>query len=580
MAGVAQAEIQNVISEFTQASKAGNRKLMENIAADFAKNFRLPKGAWQGYVANFNDFIELYNTQVREGTQIKEITTFFDAYIDKLNTYIKTKKEQKTVEEDATKTTGNNTDQNDNKNEDDEEEKLKELQKKREQLKSEIEKIWKTLGASFQSSYNNERQAIIDKYVDLSNTVSELYANEKEKRKELNDELEKLSEKELAAFDEKKAKERAQARADIEYEMLQMTGDAQEKEKAQVTRHYMELIQKVEDFNEKLVEAGETRLIDTQVLYDKLKEETTRIDEGHTEETDIFGMTPDKWETLRENFNNVLQYINQISSIWGSLNQIQSNKEQAAFNKYKENNEKQKKLLNDRLDQGAISQEQYNARVANLDADLEKKRKKMQQNQAERQKKQQIFEATINTAAAIVEALPNIPLSILVGAAGAAQIAAIASQPVPEYAQGGFTKGDRIYRAGEKGREWIASNDMLMNPYTGPIIQMLDDVRQRRTPASIFAPAKPNVAEVVESMPAYSRGGYTAPARTETKVIQQNIPQTDTETANAMNRMARNIENLTVYMSDPKNRQAVINYNTLKRQNQEDELRNSLGRIK
>lgn len=275
-----------------------------------------------------------------------------------------------------------------------------------------------------------------------------------------------------------------------------------------------------------------------------------------------------------------MQYIDQIGSIWNSINQIQSNKEQQAFNQYEENIDAQKQLLNDRLEEGLISQEQYNARVANLDANLEEKREEMAAKQAEREKRLRIFEATINTAAAVVEALPNIPLSILVGAAGAAQIAAIASEPVPEYAEGGYTRGDRIYRAGEKGREWIASNDMLMDPYTGPVIQMLEDIRQRKVPSSLFAPAPPNVEEVKKSVPAFARGGYTTntPITTSETAGKETIIDTD-ESASELRRMSKNIEKLTIFMSDPRNRQAIINYNTLKRQTDEDNLRGSIGRI-
>ncbi len=49
------------------------------------------------------------------------------------------------------------------------------------------------------------------------------------------------------------------------------------------------------------------------------------------------------------------------------------------------------------------------------------------------------------------------------------------------YAAGGYTDGDRIYRAGEKGKEWIAPNRMVSDPFTGPIIQSLEALRNRRS---------------------------------------------------------------------------------------------------
>jgi len=69
--------------------------------------------------------------------------------------------------------------------------------------------------------------------------------------------------------------------------------------------------------------------------------------------------------------------------------------------------------------------------------------------------------AGINTARAIVEALPNIPLSVLVGALGALQIAAIAAKPIPQFAEGGITK-DPVIIAGEEGRELYRTPSGLM----------------------------------------------------------------------------------------------------------------------
>jgi hypothetical protein len=61
--------------------------------------------------------------------------------------------------------------------------------------------------------------------------------------------------------------------------------------------------------------------------------------------------------------------------------------------------------------------------------------------QAKRDKALAIFQAIVSTARAITEALPNIPLSILVGAAGLIQISAIQSQPLPKFEKGGLIGG-------------------------------------------------------------------------------------------------------------------------------------------
>ena len=83
---------------------------------------------------------------------------------------------------------------------------------------------------------------------------------------------------------------------------------------------------------------------------------------------------------------------------------------------------------------------------------LEQKRKREQQKQARLEKASALVSAAINTALAVVKSLPNIPLSIIVGALGAAKIAAIAAQPIPQFAEGGIAPGG-LAIVGEQGRE-------------------------------------------------------------------------------------------------------------------------------
>jgi hypothetical protein len=82
---------------------------------------------------------------------------------------------------------------------------------------------------------------------------------------------------------------------------------------------------------------------------------------------------------------------------------------------------------------------------ARLKLELERKTTKAiaeeKTKQAKRDKALAIFQAIVSTARAITEALPNIPLSILVGAAGLIQIGAIQSQPLPKFEKGGLIGG-------------------------------------------------------------------------------------------------------------------------------------------
>jgi TP901 family phage tail tape measure protein len=78
-----------------------------------------------------------------------------------------------------------------------------------------------------------------------------------------------------------------------------------------------------------------------------------------------------------------------------------------------------------------------------VERQFNEKRKEIQRKQAEAQKQQAIFDIIINTAAAVVRALPNIPLSVAVGALGAAQLAFVAAQQIPQFWEGGVVGSEQ-----------------------------------------------------------------------------------------------------------------------------------------
>ncbi len=71
-----------------------------------------------------------------------------------------------------------------------------------------------------------------------------------------------------------------------------------------------------------------------------------------------------------------------------------------------------------------------------LRREQETKERELLQKRAEAQKKQALFEIAINTAIAIVQALPNLALSAAIAGLGLAQAAIVQSQPIPQYKYG------------------------------------------------------------------------------------------------------------------------------------------------
>ena len=337
-----------------------------------------------------------------------------------------------------------------------------------------------------------------------------------------------------------------------------------EREKASVRQKYAELIALAEQYG-----------IDTLALKEKMDEELASIKEDE-EPQDIFGMSPEDWEDLEGKIGKAIQLAGQLADIWGQFNQIQASKEKKELQEYERSCNRKKELLNKQLNAGKISQEQYNARTSQLDADLEKKKTEIAKKQAKRDKAQSIFSAIISTAAAIAQALPNIPLSIIAGIMGAAQIAVIASQPLPEYAKGGLTDGAKMYIAGEAGQEWISPNWMLKDKTTGPIIQQLEMVRSGILSPEQLAPIRPDF-QTMSAIPMYASGGFTSTGSMETNYY------TTTTTTNQDNDTLMNInENIKIlieYLSDPRNRQAVISNDLLQKHNEEINMINRLKRL-
>ena len=141
---------------------------------------------------------------------------------------------------------------------------------------------------------------------------------------------------------------------------------------------------------------------------------------------------------------------------------------------------------------GAISKEQADARKAAITQKEEQREKELARQKAAMQKKKTIFEIILNTATAVVEALPNFILAGIVAAAGAAQLGIAIAQPLPEYAAGTRNHPGGLAVVGDGGRP-----EVVMTPSGGLF----------RTPASdtlVDQPARsvvfPSVEEAMKNL--------------------------------------------------------------------------------
>lgn len=96
---------------------------------------------------------------------------------------------------------------------------------------------------------------------------------------------------------------------------------------------------------------------------------------------------------------------------------------------------------------------------AEIEEQYERRRARIQRQQAEAQKKLAVFNILINTAQGVVSALastpPNVPLSIAIGVIGALQAGIVASQQIPQFWTGTDNAPEGMAWTQEKGREII-----------------------------------------------------------------------------------------------------------------------------
>lgn len=144
---------------------------------------------------------------------------------------------------------------------------------------------------------------------------------------------------------------------------------------------------------------------------------------------------------------NAVQTAQLVLSSLSQMNDAFNQIEEAELQGFKDGQEQRKKALEKRLQAGEISQAEYAKQTEAIDEEVERKEKETAREQAKRDKALGIFNAVISTAGAIIGFLANpgfplgIPLSVMAGITGAAQIAAIAAQPLPAFEHGGTIDG-------------------------------------------------------------------------------------------------------------------------------------------
>ncbi|MCO4819780.1 MAG: phage tail tape measure protein [Bacteroidetes bacterium] len=183
------------------------------------------------------------------------------------------------------------------------------------------------------------------------------------------------------------------------------------------------------------------------------------------------------------------------------------------------------------IEMSGLNEEEKQKKISELEKKADVEKKKLMIKQAKRDKAAAIFSAVINTAVAIGKALDlgfplGIPAAIVMGALGAAQIAVIAAQPLPQMAEGGLV---RSRAGGVTATIGEGSQDEAVLPMKTGVREISD---------SLISNMKAAVLPMVAPAPAFAGGGFGGGTAGRTT---QNVYQVGTIIASDVD--LKNLEN-------------------------------------
>lgn len=292
--------------------------------------------------------------------------------------------------------------------------------------------------------------------------------------------------------------------------------------------------------------------------------------EGVKEEAEKIARQKSLSKTLEKWADMIGEFGDKALSVFANINSLLKNIADSRLQELEKEKDAEIETLDEQLEQGLISQEDYEERKKELEDNYEEEAKKAEKEAWRREQAYAYSEAVINAALAAIKLWAGegttaykIGMSGLLAAEMATQIAAIANQPEP-YAKGGYVRKETVYKAGEAGPEWVASNQLLKDPQTAPMIKALEAYQRgdRRALADIPMAQlnMPVVTAAARELGRRNAGAIGAEVVSRWKPSQQKVtvemPGGD-ETMQLWRDLAE-------YLKDPKNRVAVISRQTMK----------------
>jgi len=266
-----------------------------------------------------------------------------------------------------------------------------------------------------------------------------------------------------------------------------LTGEAKEK-----------LVEDITQIEDKMIQARE-KLDDIKNNKDA-KEEKAAGQE--LEKVDVLGFTAKDWEDtfshldeMSNRFKAVDMVVGAMSNAFSQFAQLQQNLNQKELATYTKNQEQQKQALLTRLNQGYISQAQYQKELKKLEEEAQAKKKELAVKQFQAQKAMNMMSIVANTATGIMRAysdagpIAGSVFAAIVGAMGAVQLGIVAAQQPPSYAKGGYTKGLGFKdESGQEvagivhGDEYVVPQWLKKDPEVAQVVEWLEAKRLGQSP--------------------------------------------------------------------------------------------------
>ena len=295
-----------------------------------------------------------------------------------------------------------------------------------------------------------------------------------------------------------------------------LTGEAKEK-----------LVEDITQIEDKMLQARE-KLDDIKNNKDA-KEEKAAGQE--LEKVDVLGFTAKDWEDtfshldeMSNRFKAVDMVVGAMSNAFSQFAQLQQNLNQKELATYTKNQEQQKQALLTRLNQGYISQAQYQKELKKLEEEAQAKKKELAVKQFQAQKAMNMMSIVANTATGIMRAysdagpIAGSVFAAIVGAMGAVQLGIVAAQQPPSYARGGYTKGLGFKdESGQEvagivhGDEYVVPQWLKKDPEVAQVVEWLEAKRLGQSPKGYEAGGE--VAANSQQEPQVRSSQHELPAR-------------------------------------------------------------------